>query len=450
MTSLTLAPQQSREIEKPKERKFQRFLFFTYIILVLCVFSIRDFLSIPIPQYALVAIVGAYIPFASYKNLVSYSTFLIPIVTGMNTIICLFLFIGLLFKCPKISKAQYLFTIMLVIIEIINFTSWQNAHRINDIIIYIGVLSLFLFLFFDKTKGVDYAMAIKLFCIATVFVFSAICYRSYQVFGPIGIFAHRMGDVSLYDESLNENLRVFSLNANNVGYFSVVVYACLLLGAKRLHIKPLFLWVLIAADIIIAAFTVSRTWLLLVCLLTLFYGILCMKKWKLALLITCVSAFGGGISVYFSDFVEPFQKRLTNNDMESANGRTGLFEEYVEFLERNPDALPIGIGAVGYNDVANRSNAMHNASQQIFVCTGIVGLIIFIIIPIIFYRQFIQNKHIYTLYFFPIAAAFLFVQTIQFLNPFFLMLPFIVCAMTIKMGAQNASIQKIHVKQNLQ
>ncbi len=441
MSALSINTQSQPATPKSKDSTFQRLLLIAYVILVLGVFTFRDFMSVPIQQYLLVAIVGAYIPFASYKNLVSYTAFLIPIVTGMNTIICACLFIGLLVKCPKINKAQYLFTIALVIIEIINLKSWPSTYRINDVILYFGILSLFLFLFFDKTQNIDYPLAIKLFCIATIFVFAAICYRTYQVFGPIGIFAHRMGDVSIYDESLSADLRVFSLNCNNIGYFSTVLYACLLLGYKRLHLSPILYYAIFISNILIAALTVSRTWLLMIVLLTLLYGVMYLKRWKLIVLISATIIFGGGLAVYFSDFIEPFQKRLTNGDIETANGRTEIFSEYLTFMSENAEALPLGLGAVSYSDITGCSYSTHNATQQIFVCTGIMGLMLFTAISLVFFRMFIRRRHIKLIFLLPLLSALLFVQTIQFLNPYFLMLPFIIGAMSIKMGAtQNSDL----------
>ena len=415
--------------------KSKSFLMWIFIVALYCLLAVRDMMSINIPQYLILAVGVAYIPFANYKNLVSYCAFLIPLIIGINALIMFFILVALYLKAKKINRYQYQFLFYFIPAEVILYLLLPSDHRINDIFIYSSLLALFFYLMFDENKNVDYDTAIKLFCYSGVFALFLVAYKFYEKFGLTGIFLQRMDDIYKYDENFDTTLQVFSLNANNTGYYSAVIYACMLLGRKRLKIPTIIYWPLFGLNILIAGLTVSRTWLIVVCFITLLYCFFQMSKIKLAIAVALIFILGGSLGIYFQQYTETFNTRLHNKSMEGGNGRIELFEEYNQFMIDNPGYDFMGTGTVSYKEIIPIHNSMHNGIQQIFVCTGIIGLLIFVYSGVSFYKQFIKHRKIKFIYFLPFIAAFIFLQTIQFLNPHFLMLPVCICLMSIKMGA---------------
>lgn len=423
-------------INKIKFNK-NKVLFLIAIAIVTTLFFFRDVRSYGFNQYIEVTVLAIFIPFLNYRYLTAYTCYVIPLTTGMNTIICLLLLIGLIFKSPNINRYQIGISVILSLIELMNFYLYPNYYRVNDYILYASILCLMIFLIFDESRNVNYSLNIKMFCISTAVVMCLILYRSYQTYGPIGIFMNRIGDAELDDNMRQGGLRIFSMNANTVGYFCAVTYSCLLLGRKKLKMNIVLYSVVLIIILVAGALSVSRTWILIVILATLVYAILYTSKWMLIMIISASFIFGGTVVYYMEDFIKPFEQRFDSNDISSGNGRAEVFEKFVHYQYENPGTIPFGIGAVAYKDVSHIKSSMHNASQQIFVCTGLFGLLIFVYMAYKFYKLFIYKKKIQFLYLLPMISGFLFVQSIQFLNPYYLMLPFIVSSMAIKLGNKS-------------
>lgn len=412
-----------------------------YVLTIFALFIMRDAFSIPIPQYALVAVVSIFAMSLSYRNLVVFVAFMFPLLYGMNSVVCTFLAFFLIVKCPRIYPSQYLFPLILGLFEIANFMLWKNDERVNDLIVYLGVLTLFFFLLFDRTQGINYRAAIKLFCISVVFTLILIYYNTSVLYDSVDPAEHRMG--YLFNKSHDASQRLFSMDPNTVGYVCVCVFASLLLGSRRLRLNPVLLAIMMVAVLYLGATSVSRTWVITTALITILYGFFCLKKWKLVLVVIAAVAFGGGTLVYLDEVIDPIEKRFKEKNTAGGNGRVELFQEYSRFMSRNPEAIPLGIGAIGYKSVAKCSNSLHNAPQQIYVCTGVVGLLFFLAAIILFYNLFVRRRKIPFVYFLPTIAAAVFLQTIQFLNPHLLMLPCVIAAMELKYGAEQTQLKRI-------
>lgn len=419
------------------EQNHKRFLYAVFSII--SIFIIRDYLSIAIPQYFLVAILLIYPCFATYKELVKYVAFIIPISTGMNTILYLPLLLLLIVKCPKINISQIIFTIIFMLMEIILMASTSFVIPYNKYLIYIGMFGTFMFLFFDQTKDIEYNKCIKYFCISTAFVLVTILIRSYNVAGGlVELYTLRIGEAMQYDKTITDDLRIFSINANTIGMYSACAYTCLLLGKQKLKICTALYIVLIIGILLPGAFTTSRTWLILCGLFTIIYSVMYARKSHILILAILLIVFGSYLSLYLSGIIDQFAERLSSSDMATANGRTILFNQYNKFLLNNPDRLIFGTSTLLYKEVTDIFHSTHNGTQQIYMSFGIWGMILFIIIPIIFYFKFIKSNHIKLIFFFPILISFAFVQTIQFLLPEYLMMPFIIGAMAIKLGGETS------------
>ena len=150
-----------------------------------------------------------------------------------------------------------------------------------------------------------------------------------------------------------------------------------------------------------------------------------------------------GVVIFLSNnelVLEYFTTRFTedSNDLATAGGRTTVFQKYSDYLADNPLSLLFGTGAVYYREATGVGLSTHNAIQQILVSYGLLGLIIFVIALLKNVRRYFNRNNVMTIL--PLCMTLLFVQTIQFLNPYFLMCPIIVAFYALKMGKYEDKI----------
>ena len=186
---------------------------------------------------------------------------------------------------------------------------------------------------------------------------------------------------------------------------------------------------------VISLFTISRTFVIvLVIMLALFF--LTGNNFKQRIKVLAIIALILAIVVPYlqenTQIFEAFTERFEDENLATGTGRTEIFIEYMRFLWENPLRLIFGTGATFYREICNFSHSMHNGTQQILVSYGLVGfspIMIFLFGPIFAFFRKNKFKLIKIL---PILAVVLFTQTIQFLNPNNLMLPYAVAMLCMK------------------
>ena len=119
--------------------------------------------------------------------------------------------------------------------------------------------------------------------------------------------------------------------------------------------------------------------------------------------------------------------------MSTAGGRSVLFARYMDAFLANPRLYFTGTGVTSYKEITGIYNSMHNATEQILVCYGIFGSILFFIgllTPIV--RCLRKNKDLWKMKILPFFAVVLFIQTIQFVNPDMLMMPYVIAVYCLR------------------
>lgn len=421
-------------------------VFITYIISTFLILGIRDAFSLSINQYVLLTYFVCGMPAMTYKQLVSYICCLIPFANGINAILFLFAFLFLVSKSKCTNRLQWIFTIYFTIAEFVALFFSGEPILYNKYVLYVGYISVFFFLIFDKNNS-DLKRNIRFFCYATVFVISIITYRTFTLLGWTEILMMRGGDITLYHPELATEDVYFSMNPNTLGLFSLVCYCCLLIGYKKLEIPSWLYVILLILNIIIGALTVSRTWLILMGLATLIYFVHRPSVKNCVIIFFSIIAIGYSSNELIDSITGSFETRVQADNIHSFGNRTNIFYEYNEMMLNNPQFWVWGTSVGNYKSTAsanyqfssatkNASYSMHNATQQIFICTGFAGLLMFIIAAYKIYALFIRRRKIPLVYYFPIVGAFLFCQTIQFLLPTILMMPIIVGVFCLRLGAQ--------------
>lgn len=412
-------------------------LFVVNAVLIVLILVLRQFQFISVPQYLLVAYVLLYALIAPYDKLVYYIAFLFPLSNGMNTIVFVPLLLLLFIKSPKISISQWIFSTIFMCMELLLLKESGYTIPYNRYLVFVGMFGIFMFLVFDKVKTIDYGIALKMFCIGTSVLLVCILIK-FILDDPISQIQIRMSEANA---DLNETEmilnQVFSLNANAIGYFSSVAYACMLIGRKKIHLSKISYTLMLIAILVPGAFSISRTWMILTALATAVYFIINISvKRIISIAVITLLAFSF-VSVYAPSVIEMFETRFEGDDIEGGNGRTEIFEDYNNYLANHTDVLVFGSSTINYYQVIKPRINMHNGIQQIYVFYGIWGMTLFIFMGFIFYCQFIRKQKIKPVYYLPFGTAFLFVQTIQFLHPHYCMLPIAIACMAIKLGERK-------------
>ncbi len=415
---------------------------YTFIIwcaLLALVVACHNIFTLGINQYLIVALASVYMFGLSYKNLLYYGVFIIPLAAGMNGGVLWVLYLLLLFKSPHVKKLQIIFPVLLVLVESFNMLVSPTAFDFKALFFYFAYLALFFYYIFEDSAGVDVSKLFRVYLIGV----SIVC---------MIVVARILYEGSLTDFLTNEQRLGFStadivksregyinINPNSLGYFASVGFSLLLLGRKLLKFKKIPYVICLAAFLLSGGLTVSRTWLIVstfALLWYMYYHAFNVKVWLFgALAFFVVMQF----NLIPDAFVDSFTQRFTDESVETGSGRTEIFETYNKYMEEHPERIPFGVGILVYGDVISSTHSMHNGTQQILVGCGVFGLLLFFIAAISFYRRYIIYRHPPIFRYMPFIAASLFLQTLQFLTPHDLMFPLAMTAVAFKLGRADKS-----------
>ena len=423
-------------------------VFLAFISSLFLMLAARDLGGVYINQYLIIIYIAAYMFIVKYKYVVYSTAVVLPLLMGVNQFTILVPLFFLFFKAKKINSCQVVFPVVLIFLEFI-LEVFVAQCKLYDLSQYALYIFMFSYLLFDENEGYDYGEVIKYFVLSTAFVSLIIVLYSIQTYGIISILsgAIRIGAVNsdiamgfgmLTD--IDETSTHFSVNPNTLAYFSISGISLLLIGKEKLKINNLLYLLSFASLLIAGALTVSRTWML--CLVLLF-ALYFQKKIRenfafLLLALTIILVF---LFVFKDSIIaELFSSRMDNGNVATGGGRTEIFSKYMNFLLNNPIHLLFGCSVIHYRDVAHIVNSVHCGLQQILVCYGCLGMLIFLVMAYQFKKRFYSYRGRKPfLYLLPFLIILLFDQSIQFLNPHYLMVPFIFACYALRLSKLEAS-----------
>ncbi len=360
--------------------------------------------------------------------------FLIPLTSGITVLyIYGYAVLMILIKSKNHKMGVYIPLIAIFLYEIIMMLI-VDVTQINLIIGYSLVIFLLLYLMDSdevntKSACVAYVFGavVLLLCVFTTAIqnssLASVLSGSVRIGAYEGI--DNIGGVALVSE-----------NANSLAYFALVAIfiAFSLLNKFKVVGKTLLIVSMIILAVI-ALFTVSRTFIL--CLIILFVleflvAFNFKNKMKVLVVVSIVLAIGIPYLQQKTQIFESFALRFEEDTVSTGGSRTDIFIEYMGFLRDNPLRLIFGTGATFYKEACGLSRSMHNGLQQILVAYGLLGffpMIAMLVRPIV--KFFKQNKF-KMIRIMPLIAVVLFIQTIQFLNPCNLVLPYAVAILCMK------------------
>ena len=416
-------------------RKYALYLF---VVILSATLIYRDIGIVDINKFILVFMALACAVFVEYNSVIYLLYFLFPLSCGIpGNYIYPLLIIILLYKHPKVGLGQLFFFATVAILELMHYPFYCFDINIADVVGYLSIIYLVSYLIANNNAETDNSKCVIFYCLGVCVLFVAIIGCSFSLMGTEEMLEQsvRLGAVKGYGD-MDETRMMLSANANNIAYYSITSISCALILFYKKRINHLLFYIILAISLAGGILSVSRTWMILIVLCFIFYGAL--QKGNFVSLCLMFIVIAGGLTMFISSnelLLNMIIERFTGDseNLATAGDRTLLFKEYNDYLLNHPLILFLGTGAVYYHDVTQCSNATHNSIQQIIVSYGLFGLSIFVgVFARICKATFKGGGFIYWL---PLICAVFFLQSIQLLNPFFLMQPLAVVFAILKMSA---------------
>lgn len=424
----------------------QRLILISGCVILILLIIFRDLLNVSINKYILVAFCFAVFACLDYEGVVCFLMFLLPLSCGIpgNFIFLTGAVLLLIKRRAAISFLQIAIPIVVIIQELI-LSFFAVRFSLITSAGYFTMVFLLFFLILEKKEFIDHKKAINYFLIGVVTLLLVMLLETVIEYGwgPVMNGIVRIGYAKTYTNIVSTNLRI-SNNPNNIGYYAEVAIACSFIMMNRWRGKIIY-FVVILISLLVGALTFSRTFVLLLALLLVIY-FACSIEFKLRNIISFVLVILFAVLIWHlfiqnSTFFYNYLNRFNSNDLSTAGGRTTLFWEYLIYIYNNPIRFLFGIGAVDYRHTIDISisNSLHSGIEQIFVCYGILGFFLWISTLFASVRLAVSKHKIKFIYFLPIITVILFTQTIQFLNPYELMMPYIIGIYALHLGAQEGN-----------
>lgn len=404
------------------------------IIFTLMVF-VRDMGIIvfgPISFIIVAALICLILP---YQKLCAFYFYYISVGIGVHGGALIPIVLIMLLKSRKPNILQFVFSIVILVFEFFHLASYRFSVDFNRYVIYALQIVVFFFILFDDTTNSNILKKyLRLYINGIVVAFLIIFIHSVSGFGFNEIM---MGNLRLgksFNEEILETEMITSFNSNQLAYFSLAAFG-LVLFIKNVYrnnlIKSIVMVVLTLAGIM----STSRTWILVFALTLAVYFIFNNFKGRFYFIIVAVIIliFSERYTTYSEAFSERFANRFEDANMATAGHRTEIIVWYNKWLSDHPERIVYGAGALYYNKVCQLRYSTHNGTQQILVCYGIIGLMLFTICIFTFYYRYAQKKHLKFWNYIPFLVCLVFIQAGQFISPAINMMPLLAATLPLKL-----------------
>jgi len=411
----------------------KKVLLILIIVLLAIVIYAGNVIRINTSRITDILCLGAF-TFLPISGIVCAICFLIPLHSGITGLyIYGYAVLMILFKSKNI-KLKIFFPLLIIAVYEIVMMLFANANQINYIVVY--ALTIFLLLYIMNSEEISPKESCISYICGTFVLLACIFTTAVQNHSLEMVLS---GAVRIGDYEGLENLShvaIVTENANAMAYYALVA---VFIAFSMMKTVKLFGKILLSAAIlfstVIALFTVSRTFVIVMLILLLFAllsNFSFKDKLKFLLIIALVAVMVVPYLQQKTQIFDALTERFEDENLATGTGRVDIFLEYMKFLLDNPLRLFFGTGAVFYQKVCNLGHSMHNGLQQILVSYGVLGFVPMIGVLISPIFDFFKNHKFKLAKFLPVLAVILFTQTIQFLNPNNLMLPYAVAILCMK------------------
>lgn len=428
----------SMRIEKEKTTSF-------FILTVLILLIINYVFSVSLNEFVYVVFFSVLFSLSRKENIIEMLCFFFPLSPLISSVTYIWLIVLAIMVVKSgliIKKSRSLIILFFVVLELVAHYLYgiSDTNRMGG---YLLCMAVMIYLIYEDDPCIDYENCLILyswgaFSLCAFYLENAMAHSPSGWMAMMAAGSLRIGGVV---HSAFEGMTI-DINANTLAYLALTgtVTSIVLFRNKAilndLH-RILFIFQMIFVTVI-GALTVSRSWLLVIaiCAILLYMSQKKTKNTMLKYLLIILLIILSG-AVIFSQgnnfIVNAFVKRFTNGEMKTGAGRTEIFEQYMTLFWADDRFIWLGTGVTDYREVINMWQSMHMGLQQILICLGVPGAIVFLI-SVIKPVAFAIKERLSLLYWIPFVAIVLFTQTIQFLNPWLIMLPYVIGVYTLKYG----------------
>ena len=390
----------------------------------------RDILGLSLNKFVFVFIVLAFALLLKSEDLATIICFMFPLTWGLPyTYIFLGTIILYWIKRKRIPALSLFLTAFFLLLEI-SASFFYPSVDYPRILKYLSVLSIFFTFLYDSE--VDRERCIMAYYLGTIVLCFVILISTFKNAPSNWLYLFSRGWFRFGSKQAeNVDGMMLSVNANTLAYYSIVGSTLSFgflpksEGKERLfHILALVLFVLSGV------FTVSISWMVVMTGCTLLFVFTQTKRVKAVLstgiCILLLVVFARAMLSRTPELLAAFVSRLSKADLATGHARTDLMIEYHNLFWSNVRFILMGTGVTQYRQVTiTLSNSFHNMIQQIFVSYGIIAGIVYFVAFLSPLRKI--EKHTTTLLdWIPLIGVISFTQTIQFINPESLMLPYVI------------------------
>lgn len=410
-----------------KKIQGQKLLIFSMVCYMLLIIA-RDVLMVSISDDILLFLSIALMAILNVDNLISFMFFLFPFTCGIPGYIMLAAFILLIIKNKSISRAQFVPVLLIFILEIIN----QFNVICENYTAFFSFMSFSAIFFFFLNKRYDtfhlLEQSLIYYVIGCCFVFSVIYYNMIVQASVSDLFMGLMrnGALGALDNDFDFRKGHLVMNANTIAYFAL---SCICVSSSLIKYsnKKITLSLLFIFSLLCGFLTFSRTFLVCILMVVPYLIFVLKNSFKsvsgiilITLLIVLIVVSLNNITLITTGF----ETRLNEENIETAGGRTILFSLYNDLWSNSEKYILFGCGVIDYGKILEIKGSMHSGIQQIYVCLGVIGLLLFIQQIGHFLRKYLNRDNWWLVI--PFIITLIFDQSVQFLNPYPLMLPILV------------------------
>lgn len=377
----------------------------------------RDIMHIPINKFMLVAVAGFGGFFMNIFNLVSLISFLVPLSCGIpGNYIFMVLTLLYVFKRPVLSAYHVVFSFIVIAQEILLSFLAPSSNMIELMAYCFKIFLTFGIIFDDRDEHIrEHLIA---FVIGVTFLLVMILAITLQLVDAEKIMSgeFRLGETKIKGMTSIQ----LGTNSNTIGFYSLLaVSVCLILMKFTHEFKWIYIPV-IAINIFIGFFSVSRSYIIFLALILIYYVFTSYKMTirSTVTMIIAIVAFSFFIVYIYenTEIFEAYKLRFEDSTAETGGGRTNIFKLYYDWQTNNAFYLLFGAGALNHASLSGFASP-HNALQQLLVSYGIIGFIVMIAVLGFCVNQSTKGIKKPKLVYMPFIATVLFLQTLQFLYP---------------------------------
>ena len=417
-----------------------RYLLYALIAGLSILLILRDANNISINKFIYFGYAVALMAVANYQTLVHMICFILPLVCGLpGTYVMPCAFVLLMFKRGSVKLMQFVPVAIILLMELFA-AFWYPSVDFALIVNYVSFAAVMVFLIQDD-REIDYMQCITLYVLGVLLLCGVILYATLKDAPANWMKLFAKGEFRFGDIHEVEGMTLV-LNANSLAYYSLTSIACgLLLTERAKGIGKVWYIALIVLFALVGFFTISRSWLLMAAVCLILYILSKLRNPKQFLAMFLVLVVVSTLVLYWfeknPEMLSGFETRLNDDTVETGGSRTIIFQKYMDIYFSDPRIIFFGTGVTQYRDVVGTVSSIHNGTQQILVCCGLVGFAVYMIVLFGPAIKANRRKRMPLVYWLPLLSVIAFTQTIQFLNPTMLMLPYIIGIYALRAGGQS-------------